>query len=147
MIKQTIAAALAAGLVMGASVATATPEEDRKAYQAYFEKRFPDTPFADYINGVYSIDKESRAQWEEIEEFPPYELALEEGETLFNTPFANGKTYGDCFPNGGIGIRQNYPYFDTKSGQVKTLEQEINECRTANGEKPYKWKRGKLAAV
>ena len=28
---------------------------------------------------------------------------------MFNTPFKNGKTYADCFPNKGIGIRQHYP--------------------------------------
>ena len=66
----------------------------------------------------------------------PFELNLGKGEALFNKPFANGKTYASCFENGAIGIRQNYPYFDTVSGKVKTLELEINECRKANGEKP-----------
>ncbi len=145
--KCVIALGVSAGLVMGAGAALAGPEEDLKAFQAYFAKKFPDTPFADFVNGVYSIDKGSREQWEAIEEFPPYELALEQGERLFNTPFKNGKTYADCFENGGIGIRQNYPYFDTKSGQVKTLELEINECREQNGEKPFKYKKGKIAAV
>lgn len=144
-----VAVAIATGLALGltATAGHATPEEDLKAYQAYFAKRFPKVPFEDYANGVYSIDAASREQWESIEEFPPYELDLAEGEALFNTPFANGKTYADCFANGGIGIRQNYPYFDTNAGKVKTLEMEINECRKANGEKPYRWKRGKIAAV
>lgn len=145
--KWVIALGVSAGLVMGAGAALAGPEEDLKAFRAYFAKKFPDTPFADFVNGVYSIDKGSREQWEAIEEFPPYELALEQGEQLFNTPFKNSKTYADCFENGGIGIRQNYPYFDTKSGQVKTLELAINECREQNGEKPFKYKKGKIAAV
>jgi len=66
---------------------------------------------------------------------------------LFNSPFANGKTYASCFENGGIGIRQNYPYFDTDRGEVITLELSINECREANGEKPLKWKRGPIADI
>jgi sulfur-oxidizing protein SoxA len=82
-----------------------------------------------------------------IEEFPPYDLAIDEGERLFKTPFKNGQTYADCFPNGGIGIRQNYPYFDAKSGTVKTLEQEINECRVKNGEDPLPWAKGKIASI
>ena len=41
---------------------------------------------------------------------------------MFAKPFKNGKSYADCFPNGGIGIRQNYPYFDEKEGKVVTLE-------------------------
>ena len=142
-----ISLTVGAALLAGAQLAHATPEQDKAAFQAYFAKRFPSVPFNDYVNGVYSLDKGSREQWEEIEEFPPYELDLSEGETLFNTPFKNGKGYADCFENGGIGIRQNYPYFDTKAGKVKTLEMEINECRQANGEKPYKWKRGKIASV
>lgn len=142
-----ISLTVGAALLAGAQLAHATPEQDKAAFQAYFAKRFPSVPFNDYVNGVYSLDKGSREQWEEIEEFPPYELDLSEGETLFNTPFKNGKSYADCFENGGIGIRQNYPYFDTKAGKVKTLEMEINECRQANGEKPYKWKRGKIASV
>ena len=142
-----ISLTVGAALLAGAQLVQATPEQDKAAFQAYFAKRFPNVPFNDYVNGVYSLDKGSREQWEEIEEFPPYELDLSEGETLFNTPFKNGKSYADCFENGGIGIRQNYPYFDTKAGKVKTLEMEINECRKANGEKPYKWKRGKIASV
>ncbi|MEM7563767.1 MAG: sulfur oxidation c-type cytochrome SoxA, partial [Pseudomonadota bacterium] len=69
------------------------------------------------------------------------------GEELFNKPFANGNTYASCFENGGIGIRQNYPYFDPESGEIKTLELEINECRVANGEKPLKYKRGPIADI
>ncbi len=130
-----------------ASMGSTTPEEDRQAFEKYFTEKFPDTAREDFQNGVYSIDPVGRANWEEIEEFPPYELAIESGETLFNTPFANGKSYADCFPNGGIGIRQNYPYFDQKTGMVKTLEQEINECRVANGEKPLRWKKGKIADI
>ena len=28
------------------------PEEDRRAFIAYFESRFPDVPFAEYVNGI-----------------------------------------------------------------------------------------------
>jgi sulfur-oxidizing protein SoxA len=125
----------------------ASPKEDLKTFRDYYAKRFPSVPFQDFTNGVYSIDKPSREQWESIEEFPPYELNIEKGETLFKTPFKNGKTYASCFKNGGKGIKQNYPYFDTASGKVKTLEQEINECRKKNGEEALKWKKGKMADV
>ncbi|RMD69758.1 MAG: sulfur oxidation c-type cytochrome SoxA, partial [Gammaproteobacteria bacterium] len=133
--------ALAASLVARAGEKI-DPEADRKAFVAYFQKRFPDVPLDDFANGVYAIDPESRAQWEEIMEFPPYEPDLDEGKRLFETPFKNGKTYGDCFPNRGIGIAQNYPYFDTKRGEVVTLALAINECRVKNGEKPLPYKKG-----
>ena len=125
--------------------ANATPEQDLKDFRAYFKKRFPQVPFNEFGNGVYAIDPESRAQWEAIEDFPPYEVAIENGKKLFETPFKNGKTYASCFPNGGIGIRQDYPKFDATKGEVVTLESVINDCREANGEKPLPNKGGAIA--
>ena len=127
--------------------AQATPEEDLKSFREYFKKRFPDTPFNDFVNGVYSIDASSREQWESIEEFPPYELNIENGEELFNKPFKNGKDYASCFPDKGKGIKDRYPYFDPKSSTVKTIEQEINECREKNGEKPLSYGKGDIADI
>ncbi len=147
MKKIMTCAALALGITALPMVVQATPEDDLKAFRAYFQKRFPDVPFEDFANGVYAVDKASREQWEAIEEFPPYEINIDNGEKLFNTPFKNGKTYADCFKNGGKAIKQNYPYFDTKAGKVKTLEQEINECRVANGEEPLPYKKGKIADI
>ncbi len=147
MIKKLIAIAVGCALAGISYLAFANPEEDRQAFQNFYLTKFPETPKADFINGVYSIDAPSREQWMTLEEFPPYELAISAGEERFNTPFANGKTYADCFDNGGIGIRQNYPYFDTEQGQVITLELAINQCREANGEKPLKYKRGAIAEI
>lgn len=147
MIKSIATAAMAILIALPVTAISTTPQEDQQAFQEYFMKLFPDTPFSDFKNGVYSIDAASREQWEDIEEFAPYELNLSSGEELFNKPFANGNTYASCFDNGGIGIRQNYPYFDTVSGEIKTLELEINECRLANNEKPLKWKSGRIADI
>ncbi len=122
--------------------AYASPEEDLELFRDHFKNRFPNTEFSDYNNGVYSIDSSAREQWESIEDFPPYELNVEQGEELFNIPFKNGNTYASCFENGGIGIRSNYPYFDEEKEQVVTLEQDINECRKKNGEKPLSYYKG-----
>jgi sulfur-oxidizing protein SoxA len=146
--KKLLTATLVLGLLGGFTLpAQASPEQDLKEFRAYFKKRFPDTPFNDFVNGVYSIDAASREQWEEIEEFPPYELNIEKGKTLFETPFANGKSYADCFDNGGIGIAHRYPFFDQESGQVITLEGSINACRAVNGELPLGWSKGAIADV
>jgi sulfur-oxidizing protein SoxA len=146
--KKLLTATILVGLLGGFAVtAQATPQEDLAEFRAYFKNRFPNTPFNDYINGVYSIDAASREEWEEIEEFPPYELNLAKGEQLFNTPFANGKGYADCFPNGGIGIAERYPFFDSKSGKVISLESAINACREANGEKALGWEKGPIADI
>lgn len=147
--------AVSVGLIMSAQLVTAAgntletvdPEADRISLQNFYKKRFPEAEIADYVNGIYAVDAGSREQWNELEEFPPYEFDVETGETLFNTPFANGQSYADCFDNGGIGIRQNYPYWNKEQGTVKTLEMEINECREKNGEKPLKWGKGPIAQI
>jgi sulfur-oxidizing protein SoxA len=142
----TIAATL--GLISAAPVAVqASPQQDLKEFRAYFAERFPDVPFKEYVNGVYAIDQASREQWESIEEFPPYELNIDNGKKAFNTPFKNGKTYASCFRNDGVGIKQDYPYYDTATGKVVTLEAAINDCRVKNGEEPLKWDKGEIADI
>jgi L-cysteine S-thiosulfotransferase len=142
----TIAATL--GLISTASVAVqASPQEDLKEFRAYFAERFPDVPFKEYVNGVYAIDTASREQWEAIEEFPPYELNIDNGKKAFNTPFKNGKTYASCFRNDGDGIKQDYPYYDSATGKVVTVESAINDCRSKNGEEPLKWQKGEIADI
>lgn len=142
-----VSAALAVGLIAPISSMASTPEEDREAFRKHFFERFPDVPEADFANGVYSIDQDSRIQWENMEEFPVYEEAVDEGEELFNTPFANGSTYADCLKDGGVGTRHMYPYFDELTGNVVTLESAIQSCRRANGEKELKYKKGDLAKI
>ncbi len=142
-----VSTVLAVGITAPVIAVATTVEEDVKAFQNYYYEKFPQVAKPDFKDGVYAINEDFRSQWENQEEFPPYEEYIEEGEELFNLPFANGKTYADCLPDGGLGIRQMYPYFDKKSGEIKTLEGEINACREANGEEPYRWKRGKLASL
>jgi len=140
---------VAFGLV-GLSVSAASvagPEEDRQAFRKFYENRFPQVqPIGDFQNGVYSILPQAREQWEAIEEFPPYELAIEEGEKIFNKTFANGKSLKDCFGEDGA-VREQYPHWNKERGMVMTMELAINECLEANGEKPLKYKKGAMAAV
>ena len=142
---------LAAVCVLSASVVMAdkkaadtSPAEDLKVYRDYFQKRFPGVPLNEFGNGVYAIDKVSRDSWEAIEEFPPYEPMIEAGEEIWNKPFANGKGFGSCFGDDPA-QRQNFPYWDAKRKMVVTLPLAINECLTSNGEKPMKYKKGKIA--
>jgi len=123
------------------------PVADAKAFQNFFFQKFPNVKHEDFVNGPYSMNEDMKRQWQEKEEFPPYEFALDAGKEMFATPFKNGKTYADCFPNRGIGIRQNYPYFDTKEGKVVTLELALNRCREANGEAPYSYVKDEMASL
>ena len=123
------------------------PAADQKAFQNYFTKKFPKLKYDDFVNGPYSMDEGLHRQWEEKEQFPPYEFAVETGKEMFATPFKNGKSYADCFANKGIGVRQNYPYFDEKEGKVVTLELALNRCREANGEAPYNYLKDEMASL
>ena len=138
-----VTTAVAVSLVATTSFAI-SPAEDVKAFQQHFYDKFPDVPKSEFINGVYALNEDFRSQWENTEEFPPYEEMITKGEEMFNTPFANGKTYAGCLKDGGKGTRQMYPYFDTDAGEVVTLEGEINACREANGEKPLKYSKGDI---
>ena len=148
MIKKSMKTILVIGMasaVLGMTTAKASPEEDRKAFQAHFVKKFPKTELSDFRNGVYSINESFRQQWEAIEEFPPYENYVEKGEEEWNKPFANGKGYASCFGEELSKIRPRYPHWDAAKEEVVTLEGDINKCRTDNGEKKLKWKTGTMA--
>jgi L-cysteine S-thiosulfotransferase len=123
------------------------PVADATAFRKFFTDKFPKVKLEEFVNGPYSMDEDLHKQWEEKEQFPPYEFSLETGKDMFTTPFRNGRTYADCFPNGGIGIRQNYPYFDEKEGKVVTLELALNRCREANGEAPYSYVKDEMASL
>lgn len=142
------AAAMAAAFALApfASI-QAAPADDLTAFQDFFKKKFSETEFSDFSNGVYSVDPASREQWEEMEEFPPYELDVDSGKTMWETPFANGKTYSSCFGDDVTAIRAKYPFYDAEADTIKTLEGDLNACREANGEKALKWKKGKLATL
>ncbi|MBQ0833141.1 sulfur oxidation c-type cytochrome SoxA [Marinobacter sp.] len=142
-----ISVALGVALVVPYVLAAPTPEEDRKAAVEYYKQMFPDVQINDFVNGQYALNEDRRKQWESLQDFPPYEFAVAEGQEMFETPFANGKTYASCFDNEGIGVRQNYPHFDQSRKEVITLELAINECREANGEKALRYKKGDIASI
>ena len=130
---------LLAGLfaLMSAWAAIASPEDDRINMVKQLTAAFPDIKPQDYIHGALAFDPDSMAQYLSIMQFPPFLSALEAGEKLWRSPFANGKTYADCLPNQGRMIAGNYPKFDPVRGRVVTLETAINDCRVANGEAAY----------
>jgi sulfur-oxidizing protein SoxA len=142
-----LAAVTFAAMPPAVAADTPDPVADAKAFRDYFVKKFPNVQLDDFANGPYSMNEDMRRQWEEKEQFPPYEFSLEMGKEMFARPFGNGKSYADCFPNQGIGIRQNYPYFDPKEGKVITLELALNQCREANGEPPLSYVGDEMAAL
>jgi L-cysteine S-thiosulfotransferase len=128
---------------LAVSAQATTPEEDLAAFQNFFKHRFPNVETSDFSNGAYAIDPIGRENWEAIEEFPPYEPFIDEGQSMWETPFANGKTYKECFPEGPA-IAGKYPHWSKQKGMVITLPLALNNCREANGEKPLKYKKGPI---
>ena len=136
MRKATVAVLLLATALLMQQAVLAGPEEDRLAFVEYYKTRFPDIPFAEYANGIYAIDSDARGQWLDIEEFPPYEFSIEQGQERWEAVFANGRTLADCFPQQLNELRVRYPRLDEDLGEVVTLEMAINQCRTANEQSP-----------
>ena len=126
------------GIALGAATAQATPESDRQEFIKHYTTKYPNVKLEDYVYGALAFDADSKAQYDAIMEFPPYESQVENGRKMWETPFKNGKKYADCLPNGGKQIAGNYPMFDEAKGKVVTLQDAINDCRTANGEEAYK---------
>jgi len=125
------------------TVVYASPEEDREIFTKHFQSRFSNVPLPEFANGAYAYDTVGRESWEAIEEFPPYEIAIDDGQAMWEKPFANGKTYKDCFADGPA-IAHKFPHWDKEQGMVMTLPLALNQCRKANGEKPLKYKKGSI---
>lgn len=139
--------ALALTALLWTAPAIATPEADLAEIRAAYTERFPALPADDYVLGVYAIDPALRSQWEEVNEFPPYEFALDEGAALFKTPLPDGRTLADCLPEGGVGTAHRWPRINDETGEVETLAEAINACRTASGAAPWAYDTGPLVAV
>ena len=136
--KKAILGLIGLGLLGGAVNVMASPESDRQELIKYYTNKYPNIKIEDYVHGALAFDADSKAQYDAIMEFPPYESVLEKGKKMWETPLKSGKKYSDCLPNGGKNIAGNYPYFDDKAGKVVTLVDAINACRVANGEQAYK---------
>jgi sulfur-oxidizing protein SoxA len=124
--RKLIIAIAALSVLGGASapaVAKTDPASDLNHFRQYFYKKFPGVKLQEFSDGIYAIDQVRRYEWEAMEEFPPYEAGVDKGKALFAK-----YNLGSCFKNGGKGIKQHYPYFDSKSGSVRTLEGDLMAC-------------------
>ncbi len=133
-------------LLFSAALA-ADPRQEQMELRNFYRQRFPALSLQDYADGVYALDPIARESWLAIEEFPPYEPAIERGEAAFTRSFRNGNSYADCFPDQGIGIANTYPKWDQQQGQVITLAMAINRCRTTNGEAPLAYAKGPITIL
>src|SRR3569623_3765240 len=104
-----LALLVALGMLAGPQLARAeatksSPEQDMKAFQAYFTNKFPKVPLKDFVNGPYSMNEGLRKQRIEKVTLPPYDFALDHGKELFTKPIKNRNTLHQCIPNKRIRI-------------------------------------------
>jgi sulfur-oxidizing protein SoxA len=143
------AAALAVGLTapaLHAADAAASAEAQAQEFRDFFFKRFPNIKPADYIYGVYALNEDARAQFETMNEFPPYDEAIAKGKALYSKPLANGKSLKDCLGD-AKGLRAKYPFFDTETNKVRILEADLVQCAQAYGETKFDENSKDLKAV
>lgn len=105
------------------------PEKDRELIHKYFKNRFPDIPFNEFSNGVYALDSMARENWQALEEFPPYEMYTDTGESTW---YKHENEYSLCFPDGPA-VKHLYPKWDNQLKTVVTLPYAINLCREKHG--------------
>jgi sulfur-oxidizing protein SoxA len=133
------------GIFLAASVlacswiaqAVAGPEQDHASLIELFKGKFPGLALEEYVNGALMLSPDAKAQFDSIMEFPPFQGELDKGRLLWEKPFANGRTFSGCFPDGGRNVAGNFPYFDAASGKVVTFEMAINRCLRENGEREF----------
>jgi len=125
----------------------ADPGADREAFRRAYQQRFPKVELDQFVLGVYAIDEKLREQYEAINEFPPYEFALDEGADFVRKRFQNGTDLPACLAeNGSKGVNE-YPYFDLDAGEIVTLPVAVNRCRESNGEEPLSYRRQPLSKI
>jgi sulfur-oxidizing protein SoxA len=130
-----------------AGYSEATPEATLKAIQKFFAKEFSEVKGDAFVDGSLNFSKGSREynalmtarMHDDFDQPVGYPEAMAAGKKLWETPFANGKTFADCFPHGGKGAANDYPKVDPASGKVLTFEGALNKCLVSNGEKPLEY--------
>jgi sulfur-oxidizing protein SoxA len=119
--------------------AVAGPDQDRASMIELFKGKFPGLALEEYVNGALMLSLDAKAQFDSIMEFPPFQGQIDKGSMLWEKPFANGRTFSACFPNGGRNVAGNFPYFDAATAKVVTFEMAINRCLRENGEREFEY--------
>ncbi len=145
--KKMMMSLFGVGLIVSAGLVVASMQSDKRDFQNYFLKTFPNLSFQGFQDGPYAVDSDKRFQFESIMELPPFEDFVDKGEELWKKRFENGKTFASCFGNNDAKVRPSYPRWDSKAGKVVTLELAIQDCLIKNNEAKWGWGKGKMAYV
>lgn len=162
IVKSTVLVALTS-CVLNAGEFNAQAEKDRVALIDYTLAKFKDADknrdtffpystddelknnikkgvtFEELRMGNYAFSIQGQYSYNEINEMPPYEDLVEQGEAIYN----ENKALQKCFPDVTVG--GNYPYYDEKKKEVVSLTGAINKCLTDAGQKAWNEKKGDMA--
>lgn len=139
-------AAVAGPVVHTAGFAETTPAATLGAVQKYFQETMPQVKGDAFVDGALNFNKGAREyndSWEarfkdDFDQPDEYRDAFAKGKAMWEKPFADGKHFADCFPDGGKGAAASYPKV-AADGQVVTFEAALNQCLVQHHEKalPY----------
>ena len=127
-----------------ATLVSADVVADRDNFRRFYEQRFPTVAPDDFVFGVYAIDQDLNRQWQAINEFPPYEFALDAGKALVEESFADGSTLIDCL---GPDPVSRHPYFNDDTGKLVSLGSAVNECRRKHGKQNLSYQKQALQEI
>jgi len=121
--------------LLPAAAPGATPEAVRGEIAARMRQQLPAMAPGDYALGAAAFDEDLRRLAQENADAAAPILA--EGKRLWSRKFADGRTLGGCFPNGGRRVAASYPQYDSRLKRVITLEMAVNQCLKSHNEALY----------
>ena len=124
--SRPVAVAVALALVLFAATAVAGPEGVKSALAERLKQQVAELGASDYALGSAAFDPELRAKIDAQKDAAA--PVVEEGARIWKRKFADKRSLGACFPNGGRRIAAHYPQYDPRLKRVVTLEMAINQC-------------------
>ena len=116
------------------TISTLSPEQDRAALIQALQKRLPGTRPEDWIIGGTAFEPGVTAIPLTAANATNTADILSIGKKRWEQKFKDGKSFSNCFPNGGKRMASNYPQFEQSTKQVVTIETALNRCLQLHGE-------------
>lgn len=130
-------------VVHTAGQAETTAPGTLEALKKHFHETMPEVKGDAFVDGALNFNKGAKEYnqfWEarfkdDFDQPEEYKKAFADGKAIWDKPFADGKKFADCFPDGGKGVVASYPKVD-QAGAVVTFEKALNQCLETHKEKP-----------
>lgn len=123
-----------------------SPDQQRLALILALQKRLPGSSPADWVLGASSSGTVVEAIPLNASNATNSADILAIGKKAWERKFKDGKSFANCFPNGGKRVAATYPQFDAKTKQVVTIDMAISRCLSLHGESEIAAASGPLAA-